>query len=124
MPAKTPVLAGTVGYVDKVRGIYTGVRPLATDALLTVGSIDNNRLRFRQLLYYFADLDDLDTWASGILGIKGLFWSGDTLTDQANAALSNADGTVTFSTPVAGNANGWLLVLIDSDNPAHGFSQR
>ncbi len=124
MAAKTPVSAGTAGYVDKVRGVYTGVRA-ATDAILTVGTVDNNRLRFRQILFYFSDIDDGDTWASGIQNIKAVFWMGDTANgDACNAALTNADGTITFETVSTSDVNGWVLLMIDDGDSAHGFSQR
>lgn len=124
MAAKTPVAAGTAGYVDKIRGVYTGVRA-AAEAILTVGSIDNNRTRFRQLLYYFSDIDDGDTWASGIANIKAVFWMGDTANgDACNASLNNADGTILFETVSTSDVNGWVLLFIDDQDSAHGFSIR
>lgn len=124
MAAKTPVAAGTTGYVDKIRGLYTGVRA-AAEALLAVGTIDNNRTRYRQLLFYFSDIDDGDTWASGIQGIKGVFWSGDTANgDACNASLTNADGTILFETVATSDVNGWVLLFIDDNDSAHGFSIR
>lgn len=124
MAAKTPVSAGTAGYVDKVRGVYTGVRASA-EAILSVGTNNNNRLRFRQLIFYFSDIDDGDTWASGIANIKAVFWSGDAEGgDAVNAVLTNADGTITFETTATSDLNGFVLLMIDDDDAAHGFSAR
>lgn len=123
MAAKTPVAAGTAGYVDKVRGVYTGVRA-AAEAILTVGSVSNTRNRYRQMVFYFADIDDGDTWASGIQNIKAVWWMGDTANgDACNAALTNADGTITFETVATSDVNGWVLLMIDDTDPAHGMSQ-
>lgn len=124
MAAKTPVAAGTAGYVDQIRGVYTGVRA-STEAILSVGTVDNNRTRFRQLIRYFSDIDDGDTWASGISGIKAVFWSGDAEAgDACNAVLTDADGTITFETVTTSNVNGFVLLMIESDDPSHGMSQR
>lgn len=113
MPAKTPVAAGTAGYVDITRGMYTGVRTSA-QALLAVGTLDDNRNKYRTVIRYFADIDDGDTWASGILGIKAVFWAGDAEGgDACNAVLTNADGTITFETVSTSNVNGWVLLFID-----------
>lgn len=123
MAAKTPVAVGTAGYVDRVRGVYTGVRASA-EAILTVGTNNNNRLRFRQLIFYFSDIDDGDTWASGIQNIQAVFWSGDAEAgDACNAVLTNADGTITFETVATNDVNGFVLLMIDDADSAHGFSQ-
>lgn len=124
MAAKTPVAAGTAGYVDKIRGLYTGVRA-AAEAILTVGSIDNNRTRFRQMVFYFSDIDDGDTWASGIQGIKACWWMGDTANgDACNVSLTNADGSILFETVATSDVNGWVLLMIDDQDSAHGLSIR
>lgn len=122
MAAKTPVSAGTAGYVDQVRGVYTGVRDSA-ESILSVGTVSNARNRFRQLIFYFSDIDDGDTWASGIQNIQAVFWSGDTeATDAVNAVLTNADGTITFETTSTSNLSGFVLLMIDEPNdPARGF---
>jgi hypothetical protein len=123
LAAKTPVAAGTAGYVSKTRGVYTGVRAVG-EAILTVGTISNTRNRYRQLVFYFADIDDGDTWASGIQNIKACWWMGDTTNgDACNAALTNADGTITFETVSTSDVNGWVLLMIDDQDPAHGYSQ-
>lgn len=123
MAAKTPVAAGTAGYVDKVRGVYTGVRA-STEALIAVGTVSNTRNRYRQMIFYFDNIDDGDTWASGIQNIKAVFWSGDAEAgDAVNAVLTNADGTITFETTATSDLNGWVLLMIDDQDPAHGMSQ-
>ena len=123
MAAKTPVSAGTAGYVDQVRGVYTGARGSA-ESILSVGTISNNRLRFRQLIFFFSDIDDGDTWTSGIPGIQAVFWSGDTeATDAVNAVLTTAaTGEITFETTSTSNLSGFVLLMIDDGNdPARGF---
>lgn len=126
MGAITPVAAGTAGYVDKVRGMYTGAQT-GGQALLSVGSIDNNRTRFRQLMFYFATIADGDTWASGIAGIKGAFWHGDTdNADPCNVSTTDLVGNIVFETGGA-TSNGWVLLFIDSEMGAasgQGFSIR
>jgi hypothetical protein len=123
LAAKTPVAAGTAGYVDKVRGVYTGVRG-STEALIAVGTVSNTRNRYRQMVFYFDNIDDGDTWASGIQNIKAVFWSGDAEAgDACNAVLTVADGTITFETVATSDVNGWVLLFIDDQDPAHGMSQ-
>lgn len=123
MAAKTPVAAGTAGYVDKVRGLYTGVRA-AAETLIAVGTVSNTRNRYRQMVFYFDNVDDGDTWASGIQNIKACFWSGDAEGgDAVNAVLTDANGTITFETTATADTNGWLLLMIDDQDSAHGMSQ-
>jgi hypothetical protein len=112
MAAKTPVSVGTTGHVDPDRGIYTHTGA-ATEVVLTNGSKDDNRLRFIQKIYYFSDIDDGDTWASGIAGIKACFWMGDDVDTDAACASAAATGVVTFETAAASDINGWLLLFID-----------
>lgn len=125
MAAKTPVSAGTTGYVDAVRGVWTGARGSA-EVIQTVGTLSNNRTRFRQLIYYFSDIDDGDTWTSGLPNIQACFWSGDTEAgDACNAVLTTAaTGVITFETVSTSDISGYLLVMLDTDDTAHGFSQR
>ena len=122
MAAKTPVSAGTAGYVDQIRGVYTGVLG-SSETFIADGTLSNNRLRYRSLIFYFADIDDGDTWASGIQNIAAVFWQGGVEgTSAVNATLSNADGTITFFTNSVSNLTGFVLLLIDETNdPARGF---
>ena len=117
MAAVTPVTAGTAGYVDRSRGLYVGVRA-SSEAILTVGTLSNDRSRFETIVVYFASIADGDTWASGIPGIKAAFWSGDANdADLANATLTDAaTGTITFQTGTT--VNGFLLLFVESGQSA------
>jgi len=115
MAAKTPASFPTAGGVDIHRGLY--ISPAAGNAvgevMLTVGSREDNRLKYFQEIHYFADLDDGDTWASGIRGIRAVFWMGDdTDTDKAACAWDGVTGLVTFDVENA-DTNGWVLLFID-----------
>lgn len=116
MAAKTPnLLIGDTGFVDPLRGIYTGVTAVGDD-LVADGTRLQTRNNFTSEVYYFPDIDDADTWASGIPGIQACFWQTDegaTVADAVSAHLTNADGTVTFKAASGGNGKGWLLLLID-----------
>ncbi len=116
MAAKTPnVAVGDTGFVDLLRGLFTGVTTVGQD-LVTDGVKVQSRLNYTQELYYFADIDDADTWASGIPGIQACFWQTDegaTVADAVSAHLSALDGTITFKAASGGNGKGWLLLLID-----------
>ena len=122
MAAKTPVSVGTAGYVDPVRGLYVG--PLADDEqYLDEGSYITHRRQLVHRVLYFADIDDGDTWASGIPNILACAWQGnDAAADndvvQATAAAS---GTVTFRAE-ASNSKGWLHLFIDDKSGKYGLA--
>jgi len=62
----------------------------------------------------FADIDDGDTWASGIVGAKAWFFcrTDDPSTQtSAGVAVANSSGTFTFH-PAEDNAAGRLVVFV------------
>jgi len=121
MAPKTPVAAGTAGYVDRTRGLYTGVRA-GSEGILAVGAIED-RTALRTQIFYFDNIDDGDIWTSNITGIKAAFWSGETeATDAVNAVLTTAaTGAITFETTATSDLAGFVLLFIDSPNPADGL---
>lgn len=110
MAAKTPVTQGTAGYPG-ANGVFGGVNPIST-ALITVGALHASvdGMKFRR--YYFADIDDTDTWTSNIQGIVAVAWQADQVdADIVAATLTTAaTGVITFDAQNA-NSNGWLWVL-------------
>jgi len=112
MAAKTPETFPTTGAVDLLRGLWT-IQGASTVVTLTTGTYVDNRLGYIQEIYYFANIDDGDTWASGITGIKACFWQGDDVDVDAACASASAAGAVTFETAAASDINGWLLLFID-----------
>lgn len=61
----------------------------------------------RRFEFITANIDDTDTWASGIGGIVAVAWEGVNATDECVATYSGE--TVTFNTST-GNVNGYLHV--------------
>jgi hypothetical protein len=112
MPPKTPLATkSTAGYVVPELGIYGGVNPVAT-ALTSVGQSHPNRSGLKMTTWYFTDIDDTDTWTSGIPGIVAVAWQANQAdTDKVGASLTTAaTGVVTFDAENA-NSAGWLWVL-------------
>ena len=117
MAAITPVASNGAGGVDLQRGLFTGTIAVGDD-LLTDGTAVNTRTNFVLEVRYFADVDDDDTWASGILGIQGVavqIDEGRTVVDAFTANLETANGLIRFkATDTSDNAGkGWLWILID-----------
>lgn len=114
MAARTPSAAPALN--DKVFGgniAVTGVNST------TATKYDDTGFVLRR--FYFADVDDADTWASGYNGlIRGLAWQADDIDDDNEVAAyvataaHQANGTVTFAVAAAATAKaGWLWVLLD-----------
>jgi hypothetical protein len=127
MPAKTPATAtSTAGYVDPQRGYYGG-ELATTETVLANATKANDRLNLIQEQYYFDDVDDTDTWTSGIAGIKQVAWIGnDVDVDVATASLTTAaTGVITFQTS-ASNIKGWVVIWIDPavSGPRSGYPGR
>ena len=113
MAAITPVASDGTGGVDATRGLYTGVI-IAADDLLSDGTIVNLRNNYTMEVFRFS-VDDDDTWASGIIGIKAVAWQGDEGQDADNpvsASLDTINGSVRFNAKNS-TSLGWLWVLID-----------
>jgi len=105
MPAKTPSVftataAGTT-YVDTRREVYS------TSLSRAVKTED---LSFE--VHYFADIDDGDTWTSGIDSLVAVAWQDeDPTSDTASAVITTqATGVVTFKAGAA-NGSGWLWLF-------------
>jgi hypothetical protein len=71
-------------------------------------------------VWYFADIDDTDTWTSEIKNAVAAFWQGDQAdTDKASVTITSntvggvrARGGAVFTFDVeSANTNGWLLVI-------------
>jgi hypothetical protein len=63
-------------------------------------------------VYYFDDVDDTDTWTSGIPNIAAVAWQADqdTVDDVGARLITQATGVVRFDASSADN-QGWLWVL-------------
>jgi hypothetical protein len=117
MAAKTPVSAGTAGFVDPIRGCPEApTTPNKTDVISTGYSLTSNRTRYITEMYYFNDIDNDDEWASGITGIQIAFWAPDEDLSDASAAaavkLNGAAGAVAWECAAA-DTLGYLLLIID-----------
>ncbi len=118
MAAITPVASTGTGGVDVTRGVYTGEIAAGED-LITDGVQSSTRNNYVLEIYYFADVDDDDTWTSNIAGIQGVALQideGRTVVDGFCAILETAaSGLIRFkASDVSDNAGkGWLWVLID-----------
>jgi len=122
MAAKTPAAFPTTGAVDITREMYA-IQGASTVVTLTSGSkIDRTRLI--EEIYYFADIDDADTWASGITGIQACFWQPDDVDVDACGASATAAGLITFDTAGGADVNGWLLLKIDPTTSGRGGLQQ
>ena len=112
MAAKTPTMTrSTAGFTEPGKSLYTGVNAVDAD-LITNGTHVADRNGFKLDVFYFSDIDDADTWASGIKSIQAVAWQADQAdTDKVAATLTAAaTGTITFDAENA-NSNGWLWVL-------------
>jgi len=119
MAAKTPVSYGTAGWVDPILGAYVG--PIATsEDYLTDGTYDPfARSKYTQREVFFSDIDDGDTWASGLPIVK-CYWCGDEGVADACQASADANGLVTFETVSTSNISGFLLMLLDDPDGRYG----
>lgn len=112
MAEKTPITAKTTaGYVDPGKGVFGGVNAVDA-ALISNGTHFADRHGFQFSIFPFADIDDGDTWTSGIHGVIAVAWQADQAdTDKVGATLTEAaTGTITFDAENA-DSNGWLWVL-------------
>lgn len=118
MTARTPVSSTEAGYVDPLRGLYTGVITAGQD-VLTNGTKSNLRNNYITEIYYFdasESVVDNDTWASGISGIKAVFTQcdeGQSTADAVSAHLDTAAGLIRFKVEQAETPSFWLLLFID-----------
>lgn len=120
MAAKTPVAVGTNGFVRPEREAYGGIIT-STQGLLANGSKINLDLYSRQS-FYFADIDNTDTWASGISGIVAIYVKSDDVDGTvAPAVFWDAAGACTF----ASSGNNWAgELLVFSQDPSYARGKR
>ena len=111
---RTPVAAGTAGFVDVTRGLpEASDAPAVTDVISTGYTLSSNRSRYITRLYFFNDIDDGDSWLSGITGIKFVMYAGDDAdVDLGNATLTSASGAITFQAATTAQ-QAWVLLFID-----------
>lgn len=113
MAAVTPVSATTTGAVDKTRGLWGASAITTSQVITTTGSkLEHGRTNLITELYYFTGVNDADTWASGITGIKACFTMGDDADGDKVTCAWSAAGTITFDSENA-SADFWLLLFID-----------
>jgi hypothetical protein len=93
MPAKTPVTLATLKAAPTTA---TWVNPDTGDftAAGTLTRGDFSSCRHKQ--YYFSDIDDADTWTSGIPGIKHLAVTTTSAGAVAASLTTIATGVITF----------------------------
>lgn len=112
MAAKTPATGPeTTGYVDPHRGVWTGESD--SNSMLSNGKIAPGREGMRLQIFFFdGNIDNLDTWTSGISNIRAVAWQPETgTTDHAAAFLfTQSTGAIGFVTENNG-ISGWLWVL-------------
>lgn len=112
MAAKTPNTTTTNnGYVDPLRGI----RGHHASDVHASGTTDQ-REGLRHTVWFFGpsdsenDVDDTDTWTSGIPGIAAVAWQASRSADEVSALVTDkATGEITFGAASA-NSEGWLHV--------------
>jgi hypothetical protein len=131
MAAKAPAIKGETGFMDPLRGMFFDVDAngglSAADVISTIANRKGGREGLKVGIWYFADIDDGDTWDGTSTDTNGAvlappkkpvacYWRGDDISgDQANAYVSTVSGptgdaTITFQTAAANKA-GWLLVF-------------
>ena len=113
MPAKTPLTTKTTaGYVDPKLGVYGGVCALADNIKTDTAERLANRQGLFLSIFFFTDVDNADTWASGLPGVKACAWQGADPDDDGGAVslLVASTGQIGFAMQNA-NSEGWLWVL-------------
>ncbi len=114
MASKTPATSATSGYVEPTDGLWVAVGAAAS-ARLALGKAIASRSGLATSIFYFADIDDGDTWDAAPPRCVASFWSGDTGdSDAANVTVTTAAGQnsqLTFETNGESNLNGWVLVF-------------
>lgn len=111
MAAKTPTAFGTSGYVDPQRSLYGGVATATNNLLSDVDQHIPDALGLKLSRFHFSDIDDGDTYTSGIPGIVAVAFQAEDIGDDHVAATltTAATGEITFGSANA-NSAGWLWV--------------
>jgi hypothetical protein len=113
MAAKTPLTTrGTAGYVEPYLGVYGGVCALADNIKSGTAEHLANRNGLKLSIWFFTDVDNADTWTSGIKGVKACAWQGADPDDDGGAVslVTAATGEIGFAMQNA-DSEGWLWVL-------------
>jgi len=113
MAAITPVTTkSTAGYVDPKKGLYGGVCALADNIKSGTAEHLSNRQGLFTSIFFFSDVDNADTWTSGLPAVKACFWQGCDPDDDGGACslLVAATGQIGFAMQNAAS-EGWLLVF-------------
>lgn len=112
MAAITPAAtAATTGFCPQ-RSVFAG--EVATGTERTTGGTIQSHTGSVLEVYFFDDVDNNDTWTSGIPNIQAVAWQPSNGDDDWVAATvtTQATGVVTFGTDNAASTNaGWLWVL-------------
>lgn len=123
MAVRTPTTIGNVGYVGD-DAVFGGVVAV-TETFLANGtrysreaSATANRIRRGDLalvIEYFDDVDEADTYASGLgADLVAVAWQSNNPdeTNPLNVTITGADGTVTWDGPSGNASAGWLWCLV------------
>ncbi len=103
------------GYVDPLRGIYTGIVTAGQNILDDATKVQD-RLNFTSEIIFVTAIQDNETLALGIPGIVAVFFAvdeGQTTADPTSAHLDDAAGTIRFKVEGSATSSGWLLIFID-----------
>ena len=120
--------ASTVnGYVDPIRGLYTG-KVTAGQNILDDGVYVRDRANYTTEIIFITAIADNETLQLGIPGIKAVFFAvdeGQSTADACNAHIDADSGLIRFKVEASATASGWLLLFIDpSVSHRAGFSGR
>ena len=96
MAAVTPTARGTLGHVGK--GIFGG-DGTTTDNRKDAGTHFPDRSGMQLSIYHFTDIDNAETWTSGIMNAYSVAW-------QCEDAADDAVALVLLSSATAQNARG------------------
>jgi hypothetical protein len=119
----TPVAAGVTGFIHPTTGVPSMAPGLASDTfvittLLAAGTLQIvNFAGLKQRIFYFASIDDADTWELAPPGTVSVATIGDDIDDDlVNAYLTATAGTgnakqVKFQTSGAGKS-AWVICFI------------
>lgn len=111
MAAVTPATVGTTGFLP-TSNVFAGPVAAASERT-TAGTVQSHKGSQLEV-FYFADVDNNDTWTSNIPNIQAVAWQPSNGDDDWVAATvtTQATGVVTFGTDNAASGNsGWLWVL-------------
>ena len=117
MVAIVPVLPGVTGYVNPYTGLRGGA--VAATGVLTVDGRVFDRRNLSCFVFFFASVDDGDTFDVGPKKPVAAFWQGDDVDDDhVTATIIDVGGIDDASSirfdAAAGGKSGYLLVFAQS----------